>query len=164
MMPSFDGNPHLNLMDLTLLTIVGPSTFMNLCRSVKRAPEVNTIDRLIGSATRTGFGEDVNKMIKKSIQKMEFLSPEFSDKRHTENTEKPILKYHHLGFMTRELLSLLNYDNDIYELSSPNDNTKKYLYKVFGTTDMSALAGKAVTEKQAHKLILLALDSDATNT
>jgi hypothetical protein len=151
----FAGNPHFNSIDLMLLRIVGKANFMELCEDVKRALDVNSIDRLISSATRTGFGNNVNRMIKKSIQKLEFFSPEFNAKEHKENVGKPSLEYHHLGFVTCELLDLLDCSDDPFEHRRFNDKIQKHLYEVFGTTDTAMIAGKAITEKVAHKLLSL---------
>lgn len=153
------GNPHIGEMELFYLTCKGVPEFLNACNRKYNSVQFRLINSLIQSARRDGIDPEVDHSMRSSIERLRMFSPDFKFSDFKNNTHKRLRGYHHLGFVTRELLDLIGFEYVPYENKAPiNAGVKKLLRETFGSASQQDIKGKLITEAVARKLILLASD------
>lgn len=142
----------LNDFEIFYLQAKGRMNYLALAKRLKSPVQYQADDLRINTAVRKGVTDEVAQCFHRSIGRINLLNPDFDIKTYKQETENTLLKYHHFGFITRELLDMLGMISHPRAVTAPE--CKTLLKEWFGTHNANKLAGRPLSKERAETLLL----------
>lgn len=164
------GHPCINKRDIFYLMCKGHKALYESCDIDMTAAQLNNLKMLVDACRRRGLGADVDAMVDRGIRQLEFLSPDFNRKLYKRKTGAVVLQYHHMGYVTLELLQLLGFcrpalqpleiDDGLNQTAPPSKGLRNAIKAIFGTAQVDKIKGKAISYEDAVSLLMLVQASE----
>lgn len=148
-------NMHFNEIDAFYLMCHGSSEFLSACKKFRQSTHCLQLEQLIDASRRDGFDESANQVVFDGIERLRLFDPKFDVKGYKEKTPLSVREYHHMGFVTLELLQLLGWDIHTHKNTSLNSDVKQLLEEWYGSCKWVMIAGCPIDKKRAVQLLTL---------
>lgn len=148
-------NVHFNKIDAFYLMCHGSNEFLKACKEFRQSTHWLQLEQLIDASRRDGFDESANQMVFEGIERLKFFDPHFDVKAYKAETPLSVREYHHMGFVTLELLQLLGWNTHTHKNASLNPDVKQLLKEWYGSCKWETIAGCPICKKRAVQLLTL---------